>query len=154
MLRPRAAALSAHVRAGDTRVVELVRACSELAEDLGIALDADAEPAGTGRRDDYALAAGSGGGRSAGAVAAGTASINWSAVPPGIFDAAENTVEWRVDPAEPAVKAVVGAELSGMGSVARIAVQFQSGPISGEGVSGCGRRRQFPAGRRVSAADH
>jgi hypothetical protein len=144
LLRPHVAALSAHVRAGDPRVVELVGACSELAEDLGIALDAAAEPAGSGRRDDYALAAGSGGGRRGGAVAAGSASINWSAVPPAVFDAAENTVEWHVDAAEPVVKAVVGAELSGMGSAAGIAVHFQSGPISGEGILDADGAASFP----------
>jgi hypothetical protein len=133
LLRIHVAALNDRVRAGDPRVVELVRACSELAEDLGIALDAVNEPAATGRRDDYALAAGSVGGRSSGAVATGTASINWSAVPPGIFDAAENTVEWRIDGGEP-VKAVVRAALSGMGSAAGIAVHLRSGAISGAGI--------------------
>jgi hypothetical protein len=133
LLRPHVAALNSYLREGDPRVVELVRACSELAEDLGIAPDAAIEPAGIGRRDDYALAAGSAGDRSSGAVAAGTASINWSAVPPGIFDAAEHTVEWRIDAGEP-VTAIVRTELSGMGSAAGIAVHLRSGVIGGTGV--------------------
>ncbi|HKP41187.1 hypothetical protein [Mycobacterium sp.] len=133
LLRIHVAALNDHVRDGDPRVVELVRACGELAEDLGIAFDAVHEPAATGRRDDYALAAGSAGGRTSGAVATGTASINWSAVPPGIFDAAENTVEWRIEAGNP-VKGVVRAELSGMGSAAGIAVHLRSGTVSGVGI--------------------
>jgi hypothetical protein len=134
LLRPHVAALNWYLREGDPRAVELVRACSELAEELGIALGDVVEPAAaTGRRDDYALAAGSAGGRSSGAVAAGTASINWSAVPPGIFDAAEHTVEWRIDAGEP-VRAVVRAELSGMGSAAGIAVHLRSGAIGGAGI--------------------
>jgi hypothetical protein len=133
LLRSHVAALNDHVRDGDPRVVELVRACSELAEDLGVALDTGHQPAATGRRDDYALAAGPAGGQHSAAVATGTASINWSAVPPGIFDAAENTVVWRIDAGEP-VNAVVRAELSGMGSAAGITVNLRSGAISGAGI--------------------
>jgi hypothetical protein len=133
LLKPHIATLNLYLREGDPRVVELVRACSELAEDLGISPDAAIEPAAIGRRDDYALAAGSAGDRSSGAIAAGTASINWSAVPPGIFDAAEDTVEWRIDGGE-LVRAVVRAELSGMGSAAGIAVYLRSGPIGGAGI--------------------
>jgi hypothetical protein len=56
LLAPHAAALSGHVRVGDPRVVELVRAANELTDDVGIDL---AEPApATMRRSDYALAAG------------------------------------------------------------------------------------------------
>ncbi|MGX9791603.1 hypothetical protein [Mycobacterium sp. MMS18-G62] len=133
LLRPHAATLNLYMREADPRVVELVRACSELAEDLGIAIDATETAAVTGRRDDYALAAGSATGRRSGAVATGTTSINWSAVPPGIFDAAEDTVEWRIDAGEP-VSAVVRAELTGMGSAAGIAVHLRSGSISGAGI--------------------
>ncbi|WP_284744128.1 hypothetical protein [Amycolatopsis sp. RTGN1] len=45
----------------------------------------------------YALAAGAGSGASEeGVVAEGRASVDWARVPPGVLDAAENTVTWRV----------------------------------------------------------
>ena len=37
LLRPHAAALSAHLHGGDPRVIELVRTCAELADDVGVA---------------------------------------------------------------------------------------------------------------------
>ena len=56
LLAAHSAALNELVRAGDPRVVELVRSASELTDDIGIVL---AEPAASApRRDDYALAAG------------------------------------------------------------------------------------------------
>jgi hypothetical protein len=61
LLRPHAAALGAHLQAGDPRVIDLVRACADLAEDVGVAF-AEAENVPQ-RRDDYALAAGSVGAR-------------------------------------------------------------------------------------------
>jgi hypothetical protein len=64
-------------------------------------------------------------------------------VPPGIFDAAENTVEWRIDAGEP-VKAVVRAELSGMESAAGIAVHLRSGTISGAGILDADGAAFFP----------
>jgi hypothetical protein len=45
----------------------------------------------------HALAAGAGSGASEeGVVAGGRASVDWARVPPGVLDAAENTVTWRV----------------------------------------------------------
>ncbi|WP_086839399.1 hypothetical protein [Amycolatopsis kentuckyensis] len=45
----------------------------------------------------YALAAGTGGGTTGeGVVAAGRASVDWARVPPGVLDAAEDTVTWRI----------------------------------------------------------
>ena len=42
LLRPHAAALSAHLHGGDPRVVELVQTCADLADDVGVAfVDAD-----------------------------------------------------------------------------------------------------------------
>ena len=72
-------------------MIELVRTCAELADDVGVAFgEADRVPL---RRDDYALAAGPDPGRNlASAIATGADSVNWSAVPAGIFDAAERTV--------------------------------------------------------------
>ena len=95
VLRPHVAALSAHVQEGDPRIVELVEKCTDLADDVGIVFDA---PAQSARRDDYALAAGGDIGRTTSAtVATGVGSVQWSAVPSGIFDAAENTVDWSVE---------------------------------------------------------
>jgi hypothetical protein len=143
LVGPHVSAFNDHASDGDPRVLELMRACTELAEELGIAIAVAHEPARADRCDDYALAAGSGGGRSAGAVATGTASIKWSAVPPGIFDAAEDTVEWRVEAAAE-VKAVVRAELSGMGSAAGIPVHLRSGPVSGAGILDADGAASFP----------
>jgi hypothetical protein len=56
LLRPHAEALSAHLQGGDPRVVELVRTCAGLADDVGVAFGGAG--ALTLRRDDYALAAG------------------------------------------------------------------------------------------------
>jgi hypothetical protein len=133
LLRPHAAALSAHLQGGDPRVIELVRTCAEVADDVGVAFgEADRVPL---HRDDYALAAGPDVGlRGSHAIATGADSVNWGAVPPGIFDAAENTVGWRVDAAEDLTKAVVRVELAGAGSAAGIAVRLQSGALGGQGV--------------------
>ena len=133
LLRPHAAALSAHLNGGDPRVIELVRTCADLADDVGVAFgEADGV---TLRRDDSALAAGPDlGGRGAGAIATGDDSLNWGAVPPGIFDSAENTVAWRVEAADGFTKAIVRVELSGAGLASGIAVRLQSGTLGGEGV--------------------
>jgi hypothetical protein len=133
LLRPHTAALSAHLTAGDPRVIELVRSCADLADDVGVALgDVDGVAQ---RRDDYALAAGAdAGGRGAGAIATGADSVNWGAVPAGIFDAAENTVEWRVESVDGVAKAVVRVALSGSGLAAGIAVRLRSGALEGSGV--------------------
>lgn len=136
LIRPHSVALGSLASEGDPRVTDLVRACSELAEDIGVELDADfgAVPSRAGRRDDYALAAGPDAGQRGAAIARGASSVNWAAVPPGIFDAAENTVEWRIEPAGPAAKSVVRVELTGVGSPVGIAVQLRSAGIVGTGV--------------------
>jgi hypothetical protein len=123
-------------------VIELVRTCADLADDVGIAIvEADNVPQ---RRDDYALAAGPGAGSGgSGAVATGTESVNWGAVPPGIFDAAERTVEWRVDASGGVAKAVVSVELSGLGLAAGIAVRLRSGALGGDGVLDAGGVAEF-----------
>jgi hypothetical protein len=133
LLRPHTAALGAHLTDGDPRVAELVRKCADLADDVGVAFGA----AGGAnlRRDDYALAAG-GDAASPGsaAIASGTDSVEWGGVPPGIFDAAESSVDWRVEPAERAARAVVHVALSGGGLAAGIPVRLKSGGLSGAGV--------------------
>jgi hypothetical protein len=133
LLAPHSAALNAHVRGGDPRVVELVRKASELTDDVGIEL---AEPASvTQRQDDYALAAGADrGARTAGAIARGVCSIHWAGVPPAVFDAAENTIEWLVEAAEPGTNAVVDVQLSGGDSPSGIPVRLRSGALNGAGV--------------------
>jgi hypothetical protein len=143
LLRPHAAALGAHLQAGDPRVVELVRTCADLGDDVGVAIaEADHVPQ---RRDDYALAAGPDAGvRGSAAIAAGTDSVSWGAVPPGIFDAAENTVDWRVESAEGFAKAVVHVELSGYGLAAGIAVRLRSGVLGGAGVLDADGVATFP----------
>ncbi|MDP7725868.1 hypothetical protein [Mycobacterium sp. TY814] len=157
LLAPHAAALTGHARTSDSRVRDLVRAGAELADevgldgddwaDLSVALD-DPESAlsmPTGYRDDYALAAGAGAGpRSSAAIGQGVASINWGAVPPGIFDAAEDTVDWSVEAAGPAVVAVVRAAVIGPEPATDIAVRVQSGDVTGAAALDAGGRATVP----------
>ena len=99
----------------------------------------------SGRRDDYALAAGAGAGaRGAAEIARGVASIRWSAVPPGIFDAGENTVEWNIEVADAAVLAVVRAAIIGPGPPTGIAVQLRSGAFSCAGALDADGRAILP----------
>jgi hypothetical protein len=147
LLAPHAPALIAHVRGGDPRVIDLVRAGAGLADEVGVdndewlelhaALDDSsmvlAMP--SGHRDDYALAAGGEAGpRGAAPIARGTASIRWSGVPPATFDAAENTVDWSVEVAGAAAVAVVRAAVIGPDPATGIPVQVRSGAISGSGA--------------------
>lgn len=147
LLAPHATTLIGYLQADDARVRELVRAGAELADEAGMDDDGWAELSGAledssvvsdlglGRRDDYALAAGADSGpRGAAPIGRGVASISWSAVPPGIFDAAEDTVDWSVDPAGPAVVAVVRAALIGPDPATGIAVRVRSGAVSGDGA--------------------
>lgn len=135
LLSPHAAALNGLARQGDPRVVDLVRACTELAEDIGVAFAQSSAGVSEARRDDYALAAGGGDGRAdRESVAAGASSVSWAAVPHGIFDAAEGTVDWSVEADGADVSAVVNTEVSGPGSPAGIAVRVRSGGISGAGA--------------------
>jgi hypothetical protein len=147
LLAPHAAALIAHLAAGDPRTLDLVRAGAGLAEEFGVnipawpELFAALEDSGitlampSGRRDDYALAAGADTGTAVGGpIAHGVASINWSAVPPAIFDAAENTVQWSVPPAGATPVAVVRAALIGPDPATGIAVRLRSHAVGGAGV--------------------
>jgi hypothetical protein len=142
VLRPHVAALNAHVQEGDPRIIELVEKCTDLADEVGIVFDT---PAQAVRRDDFALAAGGDIGRTtATTVATGVGSVQWSAVPSGIFDAAEDTVDWRVESVDEAVTAIVRVALSGMGSPNGVSVRLRSGPFRGEGVLGADGRATFP----------
>ncbi|BBX63965.1 hypothetical protein MSAS_31390 [Mycobacterium saskatchewanense] len=157
LLAPHGTALITHVRAGDPRVIDLVQAGAELADEAGVegqawselsaALDGSrvTAEAPSGHRDDYALAAGAGGGRpGAPAIARGVASIDWSAVPPGIFDAGENTVAWSVEVADAAVVAVVRAAVIGPGEPTGVAVRLISGAITGAGALDAAGRAALP----------
>jgi hypothetical protein len=157
LLAPHAAALIGHARTDDTRVSGLVRAGAELAEEVGLdgedwaelsAAVADSSLAltmPTGYRDDYALAAGAQSGPSSGtAIGRGVASINWGAVPPGIFDAAEDTVDWSVEAAGPAVVAVVRAAVIGPEPATDVAVRVRSGDIAGAAALDAAGRATVP----------
>ncbi|BBZ04131.1 hypothetical protein MCHIJ_35680 [Mycolicibacterium chitae] len=128
LLAPRVAELNAVSRHGDPRVQAVVRACRELAADSGV--DWPATVVAPARREDYALAAGPGARPPGAAIAEGTASVGWSAVPPGVFDAAEDTVDWSVVGTE----AVVRVALVGPGSPAGIEVALRADGIGGAGV--------------------
>lgn len=130
LLRPHRDALFAHLRDGDPRVAALVESCLELL-DWSESTEHEAVSPDR-RRDDYALAAG-GQTSHTDAIGAGSASISWSAVPPAVFDAAEDTVNWSVrgDGSGGAV-AEVRALLSA--SAAGVPVQLRSGDVTATGA--------------------
>lgn len=130
LLRPHRGALSALLRDADPRVAALVASCLEIAdwpepaEAVGVSVDR--------RRDDYALAAGAPISQGD-AIGAGTASVSWSAVPSGIFDAAEDTVDWSVrgdgsGGVVAVVRVVVGASAAG------VPVRLHSADVVADGV--------------------
>ncbi len=159
LLAPHAPALIAHVQGGDRRILDLVGAGAGLADEVGMdeagwpelyaALDDSSAPAAvaqpSGRRDDYALAAGAGDQpRAAVPIARGVASINWSAIPPATFDAGENTVDWSVEVTGAAVVAVVRAAVIGPDPATGVSVQLRSGAISGSGALDADGRATLP----------
>jgi hypothetical protein len=143
LLAPHKGSLLAHERAGDPRVVELARACLELAGEVGAwdssesdSLDSmgEVEASSGRRRDDYALAAGAEvSGSAVTAIAAGVGSVDWMAVPPGVFDAADGTVQWSIEMAGAAAAAVVRVAPLGRSAATGIAVGVSSGTVSGMG---------------------
>ncbi|OBG64310.1 MULTISPECIES: hypothetical protein [unclassified Mycobacterium] len=164
LLAPHATALAAHVADGDPRAVDLVRAGAGLADELGVdgpgwpelfaALDDSAAVLvfPSGRRDDYALAAGADAGRpSTAPIARGAGSVHWGGVPPGIFDAGENTVDWTIEAAGTAVVAHVRVAVIGPDPATGIGVRLRSGSISGTGALDADGRAALPlaeAGQR------
>ncbi|VBA59932.1 hypothetical protein LAUMK191_05263 [Mycobacterium attenuatum] len=157
LLAPHAATLLSHLRTGDRRVLELVGAAARLADEVGIddphwaklsaAVDDSTVIASmpSGRRDDYALAAGTDASPwGMASIGRGVASINWAAVPPGIFDAAEDTIEWSVEPAAAGVLAVVRAAVIGPDAATDIPVRVHSGKISGAGALDASGRAALP----------
>jgi hypothetical protein len=149
LLAPHAPALIMRIRDDDPRVRDLLRAGAGLADEIGVdgigwaelsaALDdsAAALDVPAARRDDYALAAGADSGpRGAAPIGRGVASINWGAVPSGIFDAADDVVDWRIEVEGAAAVAVVQAAVIGPDPAAGVAVQIRSGAVSGFSAEG------------------
>lgn len=137
-------------RSGDPRVAELVRAAADLADDTGLdgwqAPEAVVAVAETSR-DDYALAAGAAvDAARRGAIARGLGSVSWAGVPPLMFDAAEGTVDWVVEPAGSGAVATVTAAVIGPRSPNGVAVRFTSGAVSGSGALNAAGRASVPLG--------
>ncbi|MDV3129696.1 hypothetical protein M1247_32660 [Mycobacterium sp. 21AC1] len=141
LLLPHVATLNTLAAEGDPRITELVERCRELADEIGLAWT---ESARAPRRADYALAAGAADASVADAVIGrGVATVNWSAVPPGVFDAAEDTVGWTVVPAGSAVNAHVQVALAGPGQPDGIAVNLRCGEYHGAAVLDAAGRAVF-----------
>ncbi len=140
LLTPHRAALLARAGDGDgdSRIVDLVRACSILAEEAGIWSESEAfvavDQQSVDRRDDYALAAGSDTTRTSGAIANGVGSVNWIAVPQGVFDAADGTVDWSVFEADGTVLVGVRATTTGRAGARGIRARLRCGAVTAEGV--------------------
>ena len=135
LLAPHAEALRRHVTGGDPRVVELVRRCVDLVDDLGLeapgwlevadALD-DLAATPAGAQDDYALAAGRGSASEpATVIARGVTSMAWTGVPGSVFDAADDTVEWIIAAEDGRAVATITTATLGTGSPSGIPVTLQ-----------------------------
>ncbi len=138
LLAPHRAALLALERDGDPRVTQVVRTCTEVADESG-AWPASESPvlhrdSVGGRRADYALAAGPDTNAAPEAIAGGVGSVDWVLVPPATFDAAEDTIDWSIVPADTSVVAMVRVETTGEASPRGIDVRLTSGTVSGAGV--------------------
>ena len=137
LLAPHAEELRMQLLLGDPRIADLVRRCVDLADEFGVDAPGWPELAGTladgaagapapGRRDDYALAAGRGGGpEPAEVIARGVASMAWAGVPGGVFDAADSTVDWTIAVEEAGPVALVRTAVIGPGSPAGIPVTLR-----------------------------
>ncbi|CAN5445484.1 hypothetical protein BH11ACT6_BH11ACT6_11150 [soil metagenome] len=144
LLAPHAVALALHAATGDPRVTGLVRACTELADELGMEqpgwselktlLEQSPPPGTPGVRSDYALAAGPPRQPGVGVVAGGVASLMWAAVPAAVFDAAENTINWSIVATGAQPFAVVTVQTANTLGAAGIPVRLVSGAVSAVGV--------------------
>lgn len=137
LLAPHQAALLALEQEGDPRIAAVVAAVRELADDAGVWTDERLPPTGaplSGRRDDYALAAGAEQGRTAAAIASGVCSVDWVAVPSATFDAADHTVDWSISAVDASLIATVRVALAGEASPLGIDVQLHSGDVRGSAV--------------------
>ncbi len=95
----------------------------------------DVRDAGVARREDYALAAGAGDERGApGTIAMGTATIAWSDVPPGIFDAAEHNLDWAVVSDGATVTIRLRAAICGPDSALDLPITLHCGVFQAIGV--------------------
>ncbi|MEN4399108.1 hypothetical protein ACNQR7_25605 [Mycolicibacterium senegalense] len=153
LLSPHTEALNFSFGQGDPRVDELIGKCRELAADVG--LDWSDTVSTGARRQDYALAAGAGDGPSRpGVIARGLATVAWSAVPPGVFDAAEDTIEWSVTAGVEGADAVVQVALLGPDSPSGVAVRLRAIGCIGSGVLDAAGRAvlalRTPDGQRLS----
>jgi len=146
-----AAELPAGLR-DDPRVRALLDACGEIGDLPDLA---------TSRprwRADYALVAGDAGAREGSAIASGVASISWTAVPPGVFDAAEDTVTWSVateGPTAPVVariRAALAEPTAGHPLSAGIPLRLSSGEVSAQGELGAGGEATLPLPLSETAA--
>jgi hypothetical protein len=138
LLRRHRAALLHHRRGGDPRVVALVDAAVELADEVGAWDAADllvVPDIAASERADYALAAGTGPAQSTPlAVASGVQSLNWASVPPGVFDAADETVDWRVEAVGSTAVATVRVATIGAAPATDVGVRLRSGELTAAGV--------------------
>jgi hypothetical protein len=144
LLADHAPALILHIRDDDPRIRDLAQAGAGLGDELGVtatgweelsaALEYSGADVSMARRDDYALAAGADAGHGAEAIGRGVATINWGAVPHRVFDAAEDTVDWRVEPAASMAVAVVRAAVIGPDPADGVAVRLRSGAFTADGV--------------------
>jgi hypothetical protein len=147
LLAPHAGTLHLHLQLGEPRVVDMVVRCVGLAQDVGVdgpgwaeLADAVEEMAtapvqASAHRDDYALAAGADNGSTqAGVIARGVTSMAWSAVPGGIFDAAEDTVSWAVAADGDRASAVLHAAVLGPGSPAGIPIRLRCNGFTASGA--------------------
>jgi hypothetical protein len=137
LLEPHRNSLLSHGRGGDPRVVELARACIDLADEVG-AWGADwaeeLEESVAARRDDYALAAGAESAGPTAAIAVGVDSVNWMTVPPGVFDAADRTIQWSIEMAGAAAAAAVRVAPLGHAPATGIPIRVSSENVSGTGI--------------------
>jgi hypothetical protein len=146
LLRRHGVRLLAEAHGGDPRVAELITACGELADELGVVEWSNVivpEAQSRGRRDDYALAAGPESVRSAAStIASGTGSVNWTAVPPGLFDAADGTVDWAIEMA--GSTAVAAVRVATTAPATGVSIRLRSGALSGAGVLDADGRATLP----------
>lgn len=139
LLAPHRTSMLVHKSAGDPRVGELVGACMELADEVGAWESSESlatlDDSSSRRRDDYALAAGAESpGSATAAIATGVGSVDWMAVPPGVFDAADDTIAWTVEAKDGAAVALIRVAQLGQASPKGIQVRVNSGAITGTGV--------------------
>lgn len=133
LLRPHTAVLAGYLDSSDDRIAELASRALDLADDLGCRGTPRPQPA-IARRDDYALAAGGAGTAATPVIAQGVASVSWAAVPPGVLDAAEDTVRWRIVPSGATVTARVSVTLLGAGGADGIGVRLDSAGVAAAGT--------------------